>query len=151
MISTRGISDAIFMISPTTFTASLPAIFFNDCFQFVWQYVCWRRYSSNITVPFPFYHFIPLIPLSALDVGDSTASASPPTLSLHYSPPYNHSPAPTLRHRSTAFVYIVHNMLQNLSGMFLSSYELCAFAVNEWSFPNFTAKSFISMYAICFP
>lgn len=41
-------------------------------------------HSSNITVPFPLYYLIPLIPLSALDVGEATAPAIPPT-SLHYS------------------------------------------------------------------
>ncbi len=46
---------------------------------------CWWCCSSSIAVPFPFYHFIPLIPLSALDVGEATAPALPPTLSLHYS------------------------------------------------------------------
>lgn len=39
-------------------------------------------HSSNITVPFPLYYLIPLILLSALDVGEATAPALPPT-SLH--------------------------------------------------------------------
>lgn len=61
-------------------------------------------FSCNITVPFPFSHFIPLIPLSLLDVGEAPAPASPPTLSLHYSLHTIILLPPTWRHGPPSFV-----------------------------------------------
>lgn len=96
-------ADCRFLLQfPCSFTAFFPffAVIADDLFDCV----CWWCYSSNITVPFPFYHFIPLIPLSALDVGEATAPALPPTLLLHYSLHTIILLPPTLRHGSPSFL-----------------------------------------------
>lgn len=72
----------------------------------LFDYMCWWCYFLNITISFPFDHLVPLILLSALDVGEASASALPPTLSLHYSFAY-HTVVflpPALHHGSLSFV-----------------------------------------------
>lgn len=75
-------------------------------------------HSSNITVPFPLYYLIPLIPLSALDVGEATAPAIPPT-SLHY---FLHTFILLfdVTHTPIPFYVLVCNMLQNAVSSFMS-------------------------------
>lgn len=87
-------------LSSSHFTDS--SRFCNHHWRLVWLLML--CFSCNITVPFPFSHFIPLIPLSALDVGEAPAPASPPTLSLHYSLHTIILLPPTWRHGSPSFV-----------------------------------------------
>lgn len=77
---------------PCNFIASWPFIFCKHCRLL--KMFC----AAHRTYPSPSYHFIPLIALSALDVGEATAPAMPPTLSLHYSPHNINLLPPTWRH-----------------------------------------------------
>lgn len=101
------------------FTASL--CFFVAIVDSLFDCMCGWCYSLNITISFPFFHLVSLIPLSALDVGEAAASALPPTLSLHYSLAYHTVVLlpPALHHGPPSFVFL-QNMLQNLARMFTS-------------------------------
>lgn len=93
IISTWSIRTAD--LCSVDFPSYLSFFFFCDHRRLFVRQWC---YSSNI--PFPFHHIVPLFPLSVLDVGEATASALPPTLSLHYSLPYHHSQASSFTSRS---------------------------------------------------
>lgn len=125
----------------------LPFFFFCSHYrQFVW--LCTLCFSLNRTVPFPFYRFIPLIPLSALDVGEATAPALPPTLSLHYSLHTITRLPPTWRHTPRTLLCLVHIKLH--ACMFVSSFAQFVFALNVWPVLSFAAKSLTYIY-VFFP
>ncbi len=146
-------ADSRFLLQfPRSFTASFPFLFCNHCWQFVWLCVC-----VCVLVVLLLEHNCTL-PLLSLHSSHPTLCAGRgwsyrPCLATHsiitLFSSYHHSLSSYFTSRFPLFCVLVHNTLQNLAAMFMSSYELCAFASNVWSFCNFTAKSFFqSIYAV---
>lgn len=94
----------------------------------------------------PFYHFVPLILLLALDVGEAAAPALLPTQSLHYSLHNIILLPPALRHGSPLFCVLVHNTLQYFAVCLCHHMSYVHFELNVWSFNYFIIAFFTSVY-----